>query len=344
MRAIVIHGAGDLRLDERPDETPGPGEVLIAIEVGGVCGSDLHYYRHGGFGAIRLREPMILGHEVAGRVVEVGQGVAGLRKGMRVAINPSRPCGTCRYCLEGLPNHCLDMRFYGSAMRLPHIQGAFRDSLVAKAEQCVVVPDSLSAGEAAMAEPLSVALHAARQAGELLGRRVLVIGSGPIGALVILAARRAGAAEIVATDIADPPLAHAIRVGADRAVNIATEPEALGPYGADKGTFDVLFEASGSGPALVRALDAVRPKGVVVQLGLGGELSLPINTLVVKELQLRGSFRFHAEFRIAVELMAKRLVEVQPLITHTFGLDDAVRAFETAADRSQAMKAQIAFA
>ena len=127
MRAIVIHAAKDLRVEQREDEPVGPGEVAVRIEAGGICGSDLHYYNHGGFGAIRLREPMILGHEIAGVVAELGSGVAGLSVGDRVAVNPSRPCHRCRFCLRGLPNHCLHMRFYGSAMPMPHIQGGFRE-------------------------------------------------------------------------------------------------------------------------------------------------------------------------------------------------------------------------
>src|SRR4051812_5203002 len=141
MRAVVIHAAKDLRIEERETETAGPGEVEVAIEAGGICGSDLHYYHHGGFGTVRLREPMILGHEVAGRVTALGDGVEGVAVGDRVAVSPSRPCSACDYCLAGLPNQCLNMRFYGSAMPFPHIQGAFRERLVARASQCHKVVD-----------------------------------------------------------------------------------------------------------------------------------------------------------------------------------------------------------
>src|SRR5690349_2761299 len=132
MKAVVIHGAKDLRIEQRDEEPVGPGQVRVAIEAGGICGSDLHYYNHGGFGTVRVREPMILGHEVAGTVKTLGAGVSGFAVGDRVAISPSRPCSHCEYCLRGEQNHCLDMRFYGSAMPMPHIQGAFRQSLVAE--------------------------------------------------------------------------------------------------------------------------------------------------------------------------------------------------------------------
>ncbi|NIA69975.1 L-idonate 5-dehydrogenase [Pelagibius litoralis] len=342
MRALVIHAPKDLRAEDWQEEAPGEGQVLIRMEAGGVCGSDLHYYNHGGFGPVRIKEPMVLGHEVSGRVAALGSGVAGLSLGDLVAINPSRPCGTCGFCTEGAPNHCLNMRFYGSAMPFPHIQGAFRQEMVADASQCVKA-DGLSAGEAAMAEPLSVALHATRRAGALFGKRVLVTGCGPIGVLAVLAARRAGAAEIVATDLEDKALSHAAGAGADRTINVVAEPDALESYAAGKGHFDVLYEASGAQPALVSALAAMRPRGVVVQLGMGGDMTLPMMQITAKELELRGSFRFHEEFPLAVEMMSKGLIDVKPLITHTIAFDRAIEAFELAGDRSQVMKAQIAF-
>lgn len=342
MKVIVAHAAKDVRIEESAEAEPGPGEVRLRLATGGVCGSDLHYYHHGGFGAVRLKEPMILGHEVSAYVETLGKGVSGLAIGQLVAVSPSRPCRTCRYCQQGLHNQCLNMRFYGSAMPFPHIQGAFREVLVADAIQCVPA-DGLSAGEAAMAEPLAVTLHATRRAGELVGKRVLVTGCGPIGLLSILAARRAGVAEIVATDISDFTLSLAAKVGADRTINTSKDPEALAAYNGDKGTFDVLYECSGATAALVAGIAALRPRGIIVQLGLGGDMSLPMITITAKELELRGSFRFHEEFATGIEWMRKGLVDVKPLITHTVPLDQAISAFEIASDRSRAMKAQIAF-
>ncbi|MEM7644848.1 MAG: L-idonate 5-dehydrogenase [Pseudomonadota bacterium] len=342
MRAIVIHAPEDLRIEEREVGDPGPGQVRVRMAAGGICGSDLHYYRHGGFGTVRIKEPMILGHEVSGHVETVGDGVDGLAVGDLVAVSPSRPCGACRYCLEGRPNQCLNMRFYGSAMPFPHIQGAFREVLVADASQCVRA-EGLSAGEAAMAEPLAVCLHAVRQAGDLVGREVLVTGCGPIGLLTVLAARRAGAGRIVVTDLASFPLEMAKRIGADEALNLGAGDD-LSPYSEGKGTFDVCFECSGAAPALAGAIGAMRPAGVVVQLGLGGDMTIPMQALTAKELSLKGSFRFHPEFAMGVALMRKGLIDVAPLITQTMPLNDAVAAFELAGDRSQAIKAQIAFA
>ncbi len=321
-------------------EAVGPGQVRVRLAMGGVCGSDLHYYNHGGFGAVRLREPMILGHEVSGHVEAIWSGVEGLAVGDLVAVSPSRPCGGCRFCLAGAPNQCLNMRFYGSAMPFPHIQGAFREVLVADASQCVRA-EGLTAGEAAMAEPLAVALHAVSQAGSVLGKRVLVTGCGPIGCLCILAARRAGAAEIVATDLSEFTLGLARQVGADRV--FLAGPEALAQYHAEKGQFDVVLECSGAVAALTAAIPALRPRGGIVQLGISGDMSLPMQVITAKEIELRGSFRFHAEFGFGVGLMQRGLVDVKPLITHSVPLAEAERAFALANDRSQAMKAQIAF-
>lgn len=340
MRAIVIHAAHDLRIEERPEEAPGPGQLRLRLATGGVCGSDLHYYNHGGFGAVRLREPMILGHEVSAFVEDAG-GTA-FQRGQLVAVSPSRPCGQCKFCAEGLPNHCLNMRFYGSAMPFPHIQGAFRESLVADASQCVDAT-GLTPGEAAMGEPLAVTLHATRRAGDMLGKRVLVTGCGPIGVLSILAARRSGAAEIVATDLSDFTLALAQKVGADRVINTANDRDALAGYGADKGYFDVLYECTGVAAALAGGIAALRPRGVILQLGLGGDMTLPMLAITAKELELRGSFRFHPEFAMGIGLMQKGLIDVKPLITHTVALEEAETAFRLASDRRRAMKAQIVF-
>jgi L-idonate 5-dehydrogenase len=343
MRAVVIHAPKDLRIELYPDPAPGPGEVRVKIAAGGICGSDLHYYHHGGFGTVRIREPMALGHEIAGVVAAVGEGVTHLAPGMRVAVNPSQPCGTCIHCREGQRNQCLDMRFMGSAMRKPHVQGGFREHVVVEASQAIPLPDKLSLAEAAMAEPLSVCLHAANQAGPLLGKRVLVTGCGPIGGLMVLVARFAGAAEIVVTDVADAPLAIASRLGASRTINVSTNAAALDAWRAGKGVFDVHFEASGNQAALRMALDVLRPGGVIVQLGLGGEMTLPINAIVTKELQLRGTFRFDREFELAVRLMGEGLLDVKPLISASLPFENAVAAFELASDRSKSMKVQLTF-
>jgi L-idonate 5-dehydrogenase len=343
MRGVIIHAPKDLRVEPVAEIPPGPGQARVAIQAGGICGSDLHYYNHGGTAAIRIREPMALGHEIAGTIVEVGPDVATLTPGTRVAVNPSRACGKCVYCQAGMQNECLDMHFIGSAMRMPHDQGGFRQSLTVEATQAVPIAEALSLGEAAMAEPLAVCLHAARVAGPLIGKRVLITGAGPIGNLLVVTARLGGAREIVVTDLNPFALSIAERCGATMTLNLAESPKALDPYAAGKGVFDVHFEASGSELALRGALAVVRAGGVIVQLGLGGDFALPINAIITKELQIRGSFRFHQEFELAIGLMGDGLVDVRPVLTHTIPFEQAVEAFETANDRRVAMKVQLAF-
>jgi L-idonate 5-dehydrogenase len=341
---LVIHAPDDLRLEEQDAGDIGPGQVLVKVGMGGICGSDLHYFHNGGFGTVRIKEPMVLGHEVAGTVVATAPGVENVRIGDKVAINPSRPCGACKFCLEGLPNQCLDMRFYGSAMRTPHVQGAFRNMLLCEATQCVKVAAHVPLRLAALAEPFSVGLHGVSRAGPLLGKRVLVSGCGPIGVLAIAAARAHGAAEITATDVVDEPLAFARAMGADHTINVAQDKAWVSRYSADKGTFDVMLECSGNERALRDGLEVMRPRGVVVQLGLGGDVSIPQNMVVAKELSICGSFRFHAEFALAVRLINEGRVDLSPVVSHTFPMQQAREAFELASDRKQAMKVLIDFA
>jgi L-idonate 5-dehydrogenase len=343
MKAVVIHKAHDLRIEERETDAPAPGQVTVAIKRGGICGSDLHYFRHGGFGTIRLQQPMVLGHEVAGEISALGQGVTTLKLGQRVAVSPSRPCGQCLYCQKGQQNHCLDMRFYGSAMRMPHVQGAFQQSLVAEASQCHVIAEGVSIEEAAFAEPFAVTLHAIVRAGSLAGKRVLVTGCGPIGVLAIAAARFHGAQEIVATDVSDFTLNLARKMGADQTINVATNASDLDVRKGNKGSFDVMIEASGNEAALRSGLECLRPRSVLLQLGLGGDISIPQNMIVSKEIEIRGSFRFHEEFALAVDLINWKRVDLKPLLTEVLPIEDATKAFELALDRSRAMKVQIAF-
>ena len=343
MKAIVIHGALDLRLEERASPYPGPDQVSIAIGRGGICGSDLHYYRHGGFGTVRLKEPMVLGHEVSGVISAVGANVTRVKAGDRVAVNPSRPCGACVFCQAGQQNHCLDMLFYGSAMRMPHVQGAFQQNLVAEESQCHLIAPDIPLEEAAFAEPFAVTLHAITRAGALTNRAVLVTGCGPIGALAIIAARAHGAREIIATDVSGFTLGIARKIGADGVFNVANNADALTPFKANKGRFDVMIEASGNEEAIRLGLDVLKPRGILVQLGLGGTMAVPQNLVVSKEIDIRGSFRFHEEFALAVDLINRKRVDLKPLLSNVLPLHQAEQAFQLAGDRSRAMKVQLAF-
>ncbi len=343
-KACVLHEEKDLRIENVPVAEMKDDQVLVRIGAGGICGSDLHYYLHGGFGVVRVKQPIVLGHEVAGTVEAVGSKVTKVKAGDRIALSPSRPCGKCKFCQAGEHQHCLDMWFYGSAMRTPHSQGAFRELIVAEEYQCESVGDAISLGEAACCEPLSVALHAVKQAGNLAGKKVLVTGSGPIGALVVAAARYAGALEVVATDLHDAALAKAVEMGATGTVNVAAAPGLqTEQYTADKGYFDVAIECTGVGAVLKDIFPVLRPRGVIVQVGVSGDVSIPIGVLVGKEINLVGAFRFHSEYALAARLLKEGRINVKPIITATLPIEKAVEAFELASDRRSQMKVQLTF-
>jgi L-idonate 5-dehydrogenase len=342
-RVCRLYGQNDIRI-ETDDVAPlGDAEVLVKIGAGGICGSDLHYYQDGGFGPIRVKEPIILGHEIAGTVEALGTGVSGLAVGDRVALNPARPCGECKYCDAGMPTHCLRMRFYGSALRFPHEQGAFRELMVTTPAQCFKLEDHVTHAEAACAEPLAVCLHARNRAPNLKGARVLVTGAGPIGALCVAVAAEAGAAEIVVTDLQDATLAVAARMGATRTINVAKDGDAMTAYQEDKGYFDVTFECSAAAPAIRTAIASTRPMGTIVQVGVSGDQPVPINMLVGKEISFVGTHRFHKEYGEAVAAINSGAIDVKPIITGSHPLEDAVAAFAEAGDRSKAVKVQLTF-
>ena len=341
-RLARLYQKGDLRVEADTVPAPGPGEVLLKMAAAGICGSDLHYYQDGGFGPIRVREPIIPGHEASGIVSQAGEGVD-LKPGTLVAVNPSQPCGACEYCRKGLPIHCLDMRFMGSAMRLPHEQGMFREWLVVPAKQCFEAGAATTAAEAACSEPLAVCLHAASRAGDIEGNRVLVTGAGPIGCLMVAVARHRGAAEIVVTDLADATLERAKAMGAGRTVNVSRDAAALSEFEAGKGYFDLVFECSAAAPAIRSAIAAIRPRGTIVQVGVTGEIPVPLNAIVGKELHIHGTQRFHEEFATAVALIASREIDVRPIISHSLPLEDADAAFKLAGDRTTACKVQLTF-
>jgi len=345
MLNCAIHGADDLRLDEQTPEPLGPAQVRVGIKAVGICGSDLHYYRHGRVGDFVIREPLTPGHEASGRVLEVGSEVTAVKPGDRVALDPARTCGVCRYCRQGDSNHCEAVHFFGSASRYPHMQGAMREQVVVQEKQCLPVPDSLSFELAAFGEPLAVALHAVRSAGSLLGKSVMVVGAGPIGALILMAARLAGASQVTVVDIVDETLATCTRVGATRTINVAADPAAIEALAAGKGSIDVCFEASGHYAGLANAIRVTRPRGVIVTVGTlsGSSDGCPFNQIMVKSLSVIGSFRFVDEYAWAVDYLSRGLLVVSPLLAAAVPVANVHDAFALAADRHQAMKVMVTF-
>jgi L-idonate 5-dehydrogenase len=342
MLECQVHGAEDLRVVDVPMPSPGPGEVLIRLGAAGICGSDMHYYFHGRNGSFEIREPLVPGHEASGVVAGIGAGVTRVKAGDRIAINPSRPCGRCPGCREGRENLCANMRFLGSASVFPHMQGLFKEYFTMPQTQCVPVDTDVSLEEIAMSEPLSIALHSVNRAGPLLGRSVLITGSGTIGCMMVLAARLAGASRIAITDVVDHPLEVARRVGADLAVRTDLLP--AGAKLSDVvGEPDVAFEVSGAPGALGAAIETVRRGGIIVQVGtLPPEgMHLMANQIMARELDLRGSFRFGNVFEQAVRAIAQRRVDVRPVLSGAHPLTDAAHAIGLARDKTVSMKVQL---
>lgn len=336
--ACTIHGALDLRVGPEAPPPLGPTDVLLQLGAGGICGSDLHYYKEGRVGAFVVREPLVPGHEASGIVAAIGSEVTRVKPGDRVALNPSHPCGQCDYCRSGRGNLCRKMFFLGSASVFPHAQGMFRERFVlGQAQLTPITEPHISLGEIACAEPLSIGLHAIHRAGSVLGETVLVTGAGTIGCMAVLAARLAGAAQVIACDVSERALAMARTVGADRVVRSDQEdPQAL----AD--TADVCIEAAGSPAALKTCLGAARRGGRIVQVGtLPAELPFPANSVMARELDYRGAFRAHLAFDWAVQAIRSRRVDVRPLITAQLPLARAQEAFELALDKTRSTKVQL---
>jgi L-idonate 5-dehydrogenase len=336
--ACRIHAKDDLRVEEAEMPAAGPGEVLLQLGAGGICGSDLHYYFEGRNGSFVVREPLIPGHEASAVVAAVGPGVTRVKRGDKVAVSPSHACGRCEYCRDGREQLCANMKFLGSASLFPHMQGMFREYFVMGERQCYPVSGDVSLGELAFAEPLAVGLHAVHRGGDLLGKSVLITGAGTIGCVTVQAARLAGARRVTVSDILDRPLTQAQRVGADATIHAARDARALATP-----QFDVAYEVSGSFAALKSCVAAVKRGGVVVQVGTLPHEPLPfvVNEIMAKEIDLRGAFRWGIEFDWAVEYLSARRVDVRPLLSGQYPLQDAAAAFHAAADKNKTTKVQV---
>jgi L-idonate 5-dehydrogenase len=282
---------------------------------------------------------MVLGHEVVGTVVSYGDGASGPLAGTAVAVHPATPCSVCPECADGRRNVCRDTRYLGSAARLPHVQGGFAAQVVVPADQLRPLPARLGLRRAALAEPLSVALHAVRRAGEVAGKHVLVTGAGPIGCLVVAAAKAAGAAHMTVTDLLPTALEYARIAGADSLVRADDPDDAGWPS-----EVDVAIEASGAAAGLDTCLRLVRRGGAVVQLGMlpPGLSRFAGNLVVSREIELRGAFRFDGEFDEALELLAAE-ASFDGLVSSVVPVREAESAFALAADRSRSCKVLLDF-
>jgi L-idonate 5-dehydrogenase len=343
MQAAVLHGIRDLRVEERAAPQPAAGQVLLRIRRAGVCGTDIHYFEEGRFGSFAVTAPFILGHEVTGEVAALGPGVEGPAVGQRVVVNPARQCGQCDYCRAGRGNLCRRVRMLGSASTKPPTNGGFCQYLAIGAEQCFPIGPEIDDEIAAMMEPFAVALHAAQRAGSLAGKRILVTGGGPIGLLAVIVARTYGAATVALSDPVECRRAMAAKIGADVTLDPAAAgfSEEVAQLTGDG--FDVMFEASGAPPAVRQAFEIVRRGGTLVQIGVYSqqEISLPVNQLMIREMQFVGSFRYGNVFEEGIRLLSSGRTNLRPLVSSVYPLSQAAEALVAAGQRDRAVKVQI---
>lgn len=337
---VVAHGTGDLRVEDVPLRRPAPDEAVVEVAYGGICGSDLHYWTHGAAGESILTAPMVLGHEVSGVVRLAADDGSGPPQGTRVTVHPATPAGDgrTRYPADR-PNLSPACTYLGSAARVPHCDGAFARLVTLPTRMLRVLPPSVSLRTAAVVEPASVAWHAVARAGDVRGKTVLVVGAGPIGALIVAALRSAGAGSIVAVDLHQHALDVAGRLGATHTI-LAGDPEAIAAVQAD-----VSLESSGSARGLASAIGGTARGGRVVMVGLlpSGDQPVPVSLAITRELELVGSFRFNDEIDEVLAALADGRLDVEAVVTHEFEAGDALEAFATARQASTSSKVLLRF-
>lgn len=343
MRAAVLHGAKDLRIEPYPTPEPQTGQVLVQVHRAGICGSDLHYFAHGYCATYVPTRPFVLGHEFIGEVVAAAADVHVPKIGARVVINPTRACGRCHYCKTGRVNLCPHTVMLGSASTKPPTDGGFAEFVAVRADQCHIVPPAMDDGLGAMIEPLAVAIHAVKRAGSVAGKSVLVAGGGPIGLLVAMTARAFGAVPVTVSDPMPARRETARKLGADQALDpqasgFAVEVRALAGDG-----FEIAFEASGAPVALRQIFDVVRPGATIVQIGTLGtqDIPLPANQVMARELRYIGSFRYGDVFDEAIQLATSGRIDLRPLISRVLPLDKIPEAMELALAKQGVLKVQI---
>ncbi|NJP40312.1 NAD(P)-dependent alcohol dehydrogenase [Oscillospiraceae bacterium HV4-5-C5C] len=336
MKAAIMTGRGRMDFTTRPIPGPAADEVLVKIEYVGICGSDLHYYEHGAIGNYIVRPPFVLGHEAGGTVVEAGPAVTSLRPGDRVALEPGKTCGHCEFCKSGRYNLCPDVAFFAT----PPVDGVFQEYVAHPADLCFKLPEQVSTMEGALIEPLAVGFHAANQGGAHLGQTCVVMGSGCIGLVSMMALKAMGVTRVYVVDIMEKRLNKALELGATAVINSADTPagEAIAKLTDGKGA-DLIIETAGTEITTRQAIEVAKKGATIVLVGYSksGELTLPVSLALDKELTFKTVFRYRHIYPLAIDAVAAGLVNLKALPTHFFRFED----IQTAMDRSVKEKAEI---
>ncbi len=333
MKASFLLEPGKLELREIAVPTPGPKEVLVKIEAVGSCGSDTHFYKTGAIGELVVRSPIILGHEAAGVIVAVGEAVSASRVGDLVAIEPQKPCRACEYCKIGDYHLCPNVEFYGAWP----IHGAFAEYVLIDTDFAFTVPKGMDAEQAALAEPVSVAIHACRKAGVTAGSSVFITGAGPIGVMMTQVARAFGATRVVVSDPSEPRRAFVEKKGASETVDPMS-----GDLSSYEEQFDIYIDASGNTRAILSAVPVVKRGGRVVLVGMGiSELPLDFGYLQQREIGISGTFRYSNTWPAAIQLIATGAIDTEGMVTSRHGLDDVESALLSASLNPEAIKAMV---
>lgn len=328
MKAAVMQGIGKMELVEKDIPVPGEGEVLVKLEYVGICGSDLHYYEQGRIGDYIVEPPFVLGHEAGGVVAEVGSGVTHLKKGDKVALEPGKTCGKCRYCKSGKYNLCPDVEFFAT----PPVDGVFQEYVAHDASLCFKLPENMTTEEGALIEPLAVGFHAAIQGDAHLGQKAVVMGAGCIGLVSMLALKARGVTEVFVVDVLDKRLEKAKELGATAVINgsredVVSEIKKLtGSEGAD-----LVIETAGSNITAGQAVKMCCKGAVIVLVGYtaDGQMTLPMGLALDKELTFKTVFRYRHIYPLAIESVASGKISIKDIVTHEFQLDDIQNAMDT---------------
>ena len=334
----------DLRFsvkEQKNIEKLKPNQIRINMKNCGICGSDIHYYLHGENGGRKIKEPLMLGHEAVGKILEVGSNQENFKKDDRISINPALYCYKCKFCKLKKFNLCENVLFFGSAAKFPHTQGAFREQIIVDQTQCHLIDTNTKFEEAAFAEPLAVALHASSFIKNNKNHNILIAGCGPIGLLLLkILIQEISEKNIFVIDINNNVLGAAKKIGNIKTVNIKDE---INFFKDHENYFDVSFEASGNINSINNLIDMAKRGSNIIQIGNmpGGLININYNKVMTKELRIQGSYRFSEEFSIAVNKINNKEFNFKDILTHKFKLEDCDKAMKIASDKNKSIKVQV---